>query len=80
MLRITIATCLIALAGCTPAPSGEPATAMVGMPNPAAEFCIAQGGKTEIRKTADGEAGYCHLPDGRVVDEWEYFRANHPKK
>ena len=51
----------------------EPA---IGMANPASEFCIQQGGHLEIRKEADGEVGYCHLPDGRVVEEWAFFRAN----
>jgi len=23
--------------------------------------------------------GYCHLKNGQVVEEWEYFRANQPK-
>ncbi|OPH38290.1 Putative hemolysin [Moraxella lacunata] len=47
----------------------------VGMANPASEFCAKQGGKTEIRKNADGsEYGVCHLPNGQVVEEWEFFR------
>jgi uncharacterized protein len=38
--------------------------------NPAAVFCRQSGGKTEIRK---GHV-FCRLPDGRVVEEWAYFR------
>ena len=57
-------------AACTaPQPAG------VGLANPASVHCKAIGGTTEIRKQTDGEAGYCHLPDGSVVDEWELFRA-----
>ena len=52
---------------------------MIGMSNPASEFCIQQGGKLEIRQEAEGEAGYCHLPDGRVVEEWAFFRAESAK-
>ena len=48
--------------------------------NPASEYCIKQGGRLEIRKEADGEAGYCHLPNGKVVEEWAYFRAQNPIK
>ena len=33
------------------------------------------GGKSEIRKGPRGQYGVCLLPDGRVVDEWAYFRA-----
>lgn len=52
-----------------------PQSASVGMANPASVHCEAIGGTTEIRKQTDGEVGYCHLPDGRVIDEWELFRA-----
>jgi putative hemolysin len=45
------------------------------MGNPASAYCISVGGRLEIRKDAQGgEAGYCHLPDGRVVEEWQLFR------
>ena len=60
-----------ALAGCAGEPRREP---RVGMPNPASEYCVKQGGRLEIRKGEQGEAGYCHLPDGRIVEEWEFFR------
>ena len=43
--------------------------------NPASVFCVQSGGKSEIRKGARGQYGVCRLPDGRVVDEWAYFRA-----
>jgi hypothetical protein len=42
--------------------------------NPASVFCAQSGGKSEIRKGARGQYGVCRLPDGRVVDEWTYFR------
>ena len=42
--------------------------------NPAAVFCVQSGGKSEIRNGPQGERGFCRLPDGRVVDEWAYFR------
>jgi putative hemolysin len=42
--------------------------------NPASVFCAKSGGKTEIRKGPRGQYGVCRLPDGRVVDEWAYFR------
>jgi putative hemolysin len=42
--------------------------------NPASVFCVQSGGKSEIRKGARGQYGVCRLPDGRVVEEWAYFR------
>ncbi len=47
--------------------------------NPASVFCAQSGGKSEIRKGPRGQYGVCRLPDGRVVDEWRYFREMHGK-
>ncbi|CWM21985.1 MULTISPECIES: putative hemolysin [Neisseria] len=50
----------------------------VGMANSASKFCIAKGGGREAKKDESG-GGYalCHLPDSRIVEEWEYFRSQH---
>jgi uncharacterized protein len=53
-------------------------TGPVGLANPASEFCVEQGGSVEIADEADGQVGYCNLPDGTRIDEWEYYRAEHP--
>jgi putative hemolysin len=42
--------------------------------NPASVFCGQSGGKSEIRNGARGQYGVCVFPDGRVVEEWAYFR------
>ena len=47
--------------------------------NPASVFCVESGGTSVIETEADGERGYCILPDGTKVDEWEYFRENWDK-
>lgn len=47
--------------------------------NPASTFCVESGGKSVIETESDGERGYCILPDGTKVDEWEYFRLNWDK-
>lgn len=52
-------------------PGAAPAT---GLANPASVFCVEQGGHLEIRKTPTGQEGWCHLPDGRVIEEWALFR------
>lgn len=60
------------LAACSASEKQEPSN--VNVANPASEFCIKQGGKSEIKKDKNGnEYGVCHLPDGKVVEEWEYF-------
>ena len=61
-----------ALAACS---ASEKQESPIGMANPASEFCLKQGGKSEIKKDKDGgEYALCHLPNGMVVEEWEYFR------
>jgi putative hemolysin len=57
----------------------SPASARA-LANPASVFCAQSGGKSEIRKGARGQYGVCRLPDGRVVDEWAYFRAMKGKR
>lgn len=52
-----------------------PTTTSAGIANPASEFCVAQGGTVEIVDEAGGQVGYCSLPDGTRLEEWEYFRA-----
>lgn len=59
----------VVVGGCTQEP------ASVGLPNPASEYCIEQGGRLEIRQEDGGDVGYCHLPDGRVIEEWTFFRS-----
>lgn len=71
-MKKMLAVAIFALAGCSTPSAPEKS---VGMPNPASVHCKEQGGKTEIRKGPDGETGYCHLPDGRVVEEWEFYRS-----
>lgn len=72
----TLATTAVALTACAQTAT-EP---LVGMANPASVFCEQQGGKSVIRKNQDGsEYGVCVFPNGKEVEEWEYFRANAPK-
>jgi len=43
--------------------------------NPASQYCIDQGGTLEIVDEAGGQVGYCNLPDGSRVEEWEFYRS-----
>jgi hypothetical protein len=74
MLKHTLLGVTVTLAACTET-APQPA---VGLANPASQFCIDKGGTLEIRDEAGGQAGYCTLPDGRVVEEWELFRSEGP--
>lgn len=54
-----------------PSPTTEP----TGLPNPASAFCVEQGGTVDIVDEEGGQVGYCVLPDGTRVEEWEYYRS-----
>ena len=52
----------------------------IGMSNPAADYCIEQGGKLIPQKDADGgEYSLCQLPDGKVMKEWDFYRQSNKK-
>jgi putative hemolysin len=69
---IPLFTLMLAATAC--APVAQEHHSKAGMANPASENCIKLGGQLEIRQEKDGEVGYCHLPDGRVIEEWVLFR------
>ncbi len=70
---------VLAIAGCgtvqsvksTIMPTDEERAA--SMPNPASANCVRQGGRLSIQNESGGQVGYCHLPDGRVIEEWLLF-------
>lgn len=71
---VLVAALAAAVASCgdddSPSNGTDPvSTDSVGLANPAAVFCEEQGGTTY------GPEPMCELPDGTVVDAWEYFRA-----
>ncbi|MEX5443681.1 I78 family peptidase inhibitor [Acinetobacter schindleri] len=75
MKRIMYLGMLIAvLTGCAAQQPEE--TPRIGMPNPASAYCVDQGGKLDIHNEVDGQVAYCHLPDGKVVEEWALYRSN----
>jgi putative hemolysin len=51
----------------------------VGLANPASTYCIAQGGSLDIQTEDAGQVGYCTLPDGQRIEEWQLYRnSKHP--
>jgi len=47
----------------------------MGIANPAAVYCREQGGENKIVTAEDrSQRGECRLEDGRVCDDWEYYR------
>jgi dipeptidase D len=65
---------LVAACGAEPTPTANPPEEAAGMPNPASEFCVAQGYQSEIREEGGGQVGYCLFPDGSECEEWAFYR------
>ncbi|ELI6448528.1 DUF333 domain-containing protein [Photobacterium damselae] len=68
--------CVAILAGC----AVEPKVTKADMANPASQYCVQQGGKVVMNKEPSGVVGYCHLPDGNVVEEWSLYKAANPSE
>ena len=83
----TIAVAVLSIAACggdddspdTTTSGGDAGTTLPGgqsqIANPASQYCIDQGGTLEIVDEAGGQVGYCNLPNGNRVEEWELFRS-----
>jgi putative hemolysin len=76
LLPLLLATTALAACGSDAEPSDT--TTDTEIANPASEFCVAQGGTVEIVDEDDGQVGYCNLPDGTRIEEFEYFRSENP--
>lgn len=51
-----------------------PSNGTNGVPNPASEFCVKNGGSLEIRSDSDGQYGVCAFQGGAKCEEWAFFR------
>ncbi|MGL4206281.1 MAG: putative hemolysin [Aeromonadaceae bacterium] len=74
LLFTSLVAALLLLCGCGRDVESEP---RIGMANPASVYCAELGGKSEPVTTQAGQSSNCHLPDGRVVEEWALYRSAH---
>lgn len=73
--KILLLLMAMVAAACGPTETPAPPTAQAALPNPASEFCEANGGRLEIRTAVDGgQSGVCVFADGSECEEWAYFR------
>lgn len=66
LLRVLI--CSATTSGCAPSPDTS-----LDVVNPAAAHCLEHGGKLLIFNQREGAIGYCQLPNGRTIEEWDYY-------
>ena len=74
-MRRILLLALLPLAACQTAARQS---AQAALANPASVNCVDHGGKLVIRATSAGSKGYCILPGGRTLDEWEYYHQTYP--
>ncbi|OTG82451.1 DUF333 domain-containing protein [Acinetobacter sp. ANC 4648] len=80
MTCLGLALAAVTLTACASTANKNQSQPKIGMANPASQYCIEQGGKLEIRTDANGgQAGYCRLANGQVVEEWAFFRESQAK-
>ena len=72
---IAMACMSILVSACTTNPQATSETPIIGLVNPASENCVNKGGRLELRNESNGQVGYCHLPDGQVIEEWALMRS-----
>ncbi|MCB5363360.1 DUF333 domain-containing protein [Pusillimonas sp. CC-YST705] len=78
MRIIGIGAAALLLAACTV--TGPDPVLTLGLPNPASVYCIERGGTLDIKESPQGDVTTCVLSDGTRVDEWEFYRQNHPNE
>ncbi|WP_159653169.1 putative hemolysin [Vibrio atypicus] len=65
----------LVLAGCASQSDDEyQVKEYTSMANPAAVYCVKQGGELETVDENAKRVTYCVLPDGNRAEQWEYYR------
>ena len=82
---IILASLAIFAAACAPAATEEPTLPPteviepVGLPNPASQNCLDQGGTLTILERGDGgQYGVCFFEDNRQCEEWALLNGDCP--
>lgn len=64
----------------TKATTTIPTTTLIGLPNPASVKCKQDGGVSTIVNGPNGQYGLCTFSNGKVCDEWAYYRGECSKE
>ena len=83
---IILASLAILATACAPTAPAEPTSLPseeiiepVGLPNPASQNCLDQGGTLTMMEHGDGgQYGVCFFEDNRQCEEWALFRGECP--
>ncbi|EKM29308.1 hypothetical protein VCHENC02_4877, partial [Vibrio harveyi] len=74
---VTAVVAAMVLAGCSTYEGATRSNEYTSAANPAAVYCVQQGGELDT-VTENGErVTYCLLSENERVEQWEYYRKNH---
>ncbi|HDM8191176.1 TPA: DUF333 domain-containing protein [Vibrio harveyi] len=74
---VTAVAAAMVLAGCSTYEGATRSNEYTSAANPAAVYCVQQGGELDT-VTENGERiTYCLLSENERVEQWEYYRKNH---
>ncbi|CAK6711610.1 conserved exported hypothetical protein [Vibrio harveyi] len=74
---VTAVAAAMMLAGCSTYEGATRSNEYTSAANPAAVYCVQQGGELDT-VTENGErVTYCLLSENERVEQWEYYRKNH---
>ncbi|HGS5433761.1 TPA: DUF333 domain-containing protein [Vibrio parahaemolyticus] len=65
------------LAGFSTYDGATRSTEYTSVANPAAVYCVQQGGELDTVSENGERVTYCVLSDDERVEQWEYYRNNH---
>lgn len=75
-LALTV-TSAVFLAGCANEPDEYEVKEYTSLANPAAVYCVQQGGELDTVTENEKRVTYCALQNDERVEQWEYYRNNH---
>ncbi|MBE4125332.1 DUF333 domain-containing protein [Vibrio parahaemolyticus] len=76
-LMMAMAGTTMVLAGCSTYDGATRSTEYTSVANPAAVYCVQQGGELDTVSENGERVTYCVLSDDERVEQWEYYRNNH---
>lgn len=76
MKLVPLIICTFILAACT-SRSIVVTNVQPDIRNPASVYCHDKDGKLSLIKSKEGVTGYCTLPSGELVEEWELYHRDH---
>lgn len=74
---MTAVAATMVLAGCSTYEGATRSTEYTSAANPAAVYCVQQGGELKTVTENGQRVTYCLLSENERIEQWEYYRNNH---